>query len=95
MTLVSKTINGIAILATCRQINIEASAFFEPKFRTMKENIRIIANTVALRSERLKGVLMCVSMPEKMCRGSADPRKLLTYSKYHNHIGEDITPQYN
>jgi hypothetical protein len=77
--LVWKTLSGLSILATCRQITTEATPIIEHKLRTIEsEPIRMIATPDTFCSFILQhSIIDCISLSDLNCASNRDLRKVM------------------
>ena len=86
MKLIWVTLSGIAVLATCRQINDEAKSIISARLATIKNNpIRLIVTTEGLHSARLRRLIDCLIVTEVNCTDSKDLRNFIPLKTYNNH----------
>ncbi|KAF2247114.1 hypothetical protein BU26DRAFT_520381 [Trematosphaeria pertusa] len=73
LKLITKSIPGISILATCGQIHAEALPILEPRISTLrKEPVRILSDFCMPDESGLKGILQCLTYDEASCSGNAE-----------------------
>lgn len=93
LTLAYRTIPGISILATCREINDEANAIIMPWLAIIKSKpVQLIISPWVLGDE-VKTFLGCLSASEVNCPLSKDLHKLIRVANYHFN-GEEL-PSYH
>jgi hypothetical protein len=79
LDLVDKTLSGLPIIATCRQINFEATPILDRVLRMIKSAlIQLIANAHGISSARLENLMECISFSPLNCTGKNDLRKLIS-----------------
>ena len=82
LTIVSKRLPGISLLATCKQIHSEATALHSKRESLSAEPLRIMAHYRALNHVVMKAVLSCASRDPRACGGNKDLERVMQEMKY-------------